>query len=50
MLICLPRHSVVSEEEPEAEDGLGEDVEDGVRDDLSIDIGNASSIGNTPDA
>jgi len=43
-------HVGVSEEEPQAEDGLGEDIEDGVANDLSIDAGDASTVGNTPDA
>lgn len=48
-LIHLLRHSVMSKEEPEAKDGLREDVKNSVRDNLSIDIGDAGSIGNTPD-
>ena len=40
----------MSEEEPEAEDGFGENVEDGIGDDLSIDIDFAGSVGDTPDA
>lgn len=39
----------MSEQEPEAEDGLGEDVEDGVGDDLGVDTNVAGAIGNTPD-
>ena len=46
----LPRHAVMGEEKPEAKDGLGKDIEDGVANDLSINAGNARSIGNTPDA
>lgn len=44
------RHVGVGEEQPEAEDGLGEHVEDGVCDDLGIDAGNAGAVGNTPNA
>ena len=39
----------VREQEPESEDGLGQDVEDGISDDLSVDRPNTSSISNTPD-
>ena len=46
----LPGQRVVGEEEPEAEDGLGKDIKDGVADDLSVDIDVAGSVGNTPDA
>lgn len=40
----------MSKEEPEAKDGLGEDIEDGVGNDLSIDVDIARPISNTPDA
>lgn len=40
----------VGEEEPEAEDWLGEDVEHGVGDDLLVDAEDAASVGNSPDA
>lgn len=40
----------MGEEEPEAEDGLGEDIENGVGNDLSININLAGAVGNTPDA
>lgn len=42
-------HLGVSEQEPESEDGLRKDVEDGVGDDLSVDGGLAGTVGNTPD-
>lgn len=40
----------MGEEKPEAEDWLGEDVEDSIGDDLSIETDQASTVGNTPDA
>ena len=40
----------MSEKEPEAEDGFGENVKDGIGDDLSVDINLAGSVGDTPDA
>jgi hypothetical protein len=40
----------VSEEQPEAEDWLGKNVEDSVSDDFGIDANDTSTIGNTPDA
>lgn len=40
----------MSEEKPEAKDRLGENIENSISDDLSVHIGNASSIGDTPDA
>ena len=46
----LLRHGVVGEEEPEAKDGLGEDVKDGIGDDLSVDVDVAGSVSDTPDA
>ena len=39
----------MGEQKPEAEDRLSKDVENGVGDDLSIDTGNAATIGDTPD-
>lgn len=45
-----PGHGVMGKQKPEAEDGLGEDVKDGVGHDLSIDIDVAGAISNTPDA
>ena len=39
----------MGEEEPEAEDGLGKDIKDGISDDLSIDINIPGSISDTPD-
>lgn len=39
----------MSEQEPEAEDRLGENVEDGVGDDLAIDADVAGPIGDAPD-
>jgi hypothetical protein len=40
----------VSEEEPEAEDRLGKDVQHSIGDDLSIETNHAGTISNTPDA
>lgn len=40
----------MSEEKPEAEDGLGQNVEHGIGDDLAIDADVSGSVGNTPDA
>ena len=48
--MSLPRQAIVGEEQPEAEDGLGKNVKDGVGNNLSIDARNARSISNTPDA
>ncbi len=39
----------VGQQEPEAENGLGQDIEDGIGDDLSVDRPLASTISNTPD-
>lgn len=39
----------MSEEEPEAKDRLREDIKNSIRNNLSIDIGDAGSICNTPD-
>ena len=36
-------------EEPETEDGLGKDIEDGVGNDLRVDIDVQGAVGNTPD-
>ena len=44
------RHGIVGEEEPEAEDGLGKDIKDGVGDDLTVDLQHTGTIGNAPDA
>ena len=49
MLKDSPRHGIVCEEKPEAEDWLGQDVKNGVGDDLGINVDVAGSIGNTPD-
>ena len=43
-------HARVGEEEPSTEDWLGEDVENGVGDDLLVDVQVARAVGNTPDA
>lgn len=40
----------MSKEKPEAEDGLGEDIENGIGDDLRINTDDTSTISNTPDA
>lgn len=44
------RHADVREQEPSAEDGLREDIEDGVGDDLLVDVHVAGAVGDTPDA
>ena len=46
----LLRHGVMSEEEPEAKDWLGENIKDGIGNDLSVHVDIARSISNTPDA
>jgi len=46
----LPGHGIVSEKEPESEDWLREDIENGVGDDLCVNVDVAGSISNTPDA
>ncbi len=46
----LPGHGVMSEEEPESENGLGENVKNGIGDDLGVDVGDAGTISDTPDA
>ena len=43
-------HTVMGEEEPEAKDWLGEDIKDGVGNDLGINASDAATIGNTPNA
>jgi hypothetical protein len=43
------RHAVVGEEQPEAEDGLGQDIENSIGDDLSIKADETGTVGNTPD-
>jgi hypothetical protein len=40
---------VVTEKEPETEDGLGKNVKDGIGDDLSIDGGGTGTISEAPD-
>lgn len=40
----------MSEQEPEAEDGLGKNVEDSVGNNFGVDGGNSRSISYTPDA
>jgi hypothetical protein len=42
-------HVGVGNKEPGAEDGLSEDIENSVGDDLSIDASLARTVGNTPD-
>jgi hypothetical protein len=42
-------HVGVGNKEPGAEDGLCEDIENSVGDDLSIDASLARTVGNTPD-
>jgi hypothetical protein len=39
----------MSNEEPCTKDTLGEDIEDGVSNDLTVDAGLASTVGDTPD-
>lgn len=39
----------MGEEEPGTEDGLGEDVKDGVGDDLLVNGGGAGAVSDTPD-
>jgi len=41
--------ALVGEEEPCTEDGLGEDVKDGVGDDLLVNVHVAGAISDTPD-
>jgi hypothetical protein len=40
----------MSEEKPEAKDGLGEDVENSVGGNFGVKTNEAAAIGNTPDA
>lgn len=42
------RHLVMRSQQPESEDGLGQNIEDGVADDLSIHVHQAGSITNAP--
>ena len=42
-------HALVGEEQPSTEDRLGEQVEDGVGNDLLVNSHLAGAIGNTPD-
>jgi hypothetical protein len=42
-------HLRVGEEEPDAENGLGKDIKNGVGDDLTIDGQFTGSVSNTPD-
>jgi len=43
-------HALVGEEQPGTEDGLGEQVKDGVGNDLLVNGHLAGAIGDTPDA
>jgi len=43
-------HALVAEKEPESENRLGHDVENGIGDDFSVDAGLAGAISDTPDA
>lgn len=43
-------HAVVGEQEPEAEDWLGKNIENGVANNLSIETNKSATIGNTPNA
>ena len=47
--VDIPRHVVVSEQEPEAKDWLGKDVEHSVGDDLAIDADVAGAVSDAPD-
>lgn len=40
----------MGEEEPETEDGLGEDVKNSVGNDLGVEANKAATVSNTPDA
>ena len=44
------RQAIVGEEKPEAKDGLGEDIEDGIGDDFGIETDVAGPVSDTPDA
>ena len=46
----IPGHRVVGEQKPEAEDRLGENIEDSIGDNFSVNACNAGAIGDTPDA
>lgn len=50
LLEYIPGHCIVGEEEPEAKDRLRHDIEDSVGDDFGINIGDAGSVSDTPDA
>jgi len=39
----------VAQEKPEAKDGLGEHIEDGVADDLGVNTSDTRAISNAPD-
>jgi hypothetical protein len=43
-------HLVVGGQKPEAKDGLGEDVQNGVGDNFAVNTNNAGTVSNTPDA
>jgi hypothetical protein len=43
------RHPRVSNQEPQAEDGLGKDVKDGIGDNLTVNADFTGAVGNTPD-
>ena len=43
------RHAVMSKEQPEAKDGLGENIEDGVAYNLGVNASNTGTIGKPPD-
>ena len=40
----------MGEEQPEAEDWLGKDIENSIGNDLSVETDTATTISNTPDA
>lgn len=40
----------MGKQKPETKDWLGEDIEDGICDDLRVNVGDACTISNTPDA
>ena len=41
-------HAIMGEDKPKSKDRLGEDVKDSVGDDFLVEIGNTTTIGNTP--
>ena len=41
-------HGIMGEEKPEAEDGLGQNIKDGIGNDFRINVNVARSIGNAP--